>query len=423
VKYEISCPWADEHTHGREVAYVGQYEDGATWFNCYHAHCSERKWREFREKTVGARPLPEEFTVRSGSQKEEKRNQADRLIQYALDSGAELFVDHLGEPHALVTGTQAVALNSRSYPWLREMMWNKEQRSITAEALKTAAGILAAFALSSGNVRTLYTRSAFYEGKVYYWLGPERVLEVDSEGWRVRGEAPVLFRTIPNLRELPNPSAKGSWDGLEALVNLKKERDKRLFRAYLVTLPLEHIPRPIFQPTGVMDSGKSTPCRGIKRLLDPAAPESVRIDPREFLQKASHSYVVMLDNQNSLPEWAVDTLCRLVTGEADSKRKHYTNDEDFIYELKRGEGAGHLLERLVGKHLHLPGDVGVHGLYALRHHNGAVLWGDRAKGSQNLQRPNKVQQRKTRVQHEGDRLLVLSFGWHLGSSPLLSVRA
>jgi hypothetical protein len=266
---------------------------------------------------------------------EPKRNQADRLIQYALDTGAPLFVDQLGEPHALTNGTQAVPLNSRAYNWLRSLMWDKEERSPTAESLKNAVGMLSAFAVSASDVRPLYTRSAFHEGHIYYWLGPERIAEIDARGWRVRDSAPVLFRTIPNLRELPDPSARGSFDALDALVNLKSERDKRLFRAYVVTLPLEHVQRPIFQPTGVMGSGKSTACRAIKRALDPAAPESVRIDPRDFLQKASHSYVVMLDNQNSLPEWAVDTLCRLVTGEADSKRRHYTNDEDFIYELKR----------------------------------------------------------------------------------------
>jgi hypothetical protein len=43
----------------------------------------------------------------------------------------------------------------------------------------------------------------------------------------------------------------------------------------------------------------------------------------------------MLDNQNSVPEWAADTLCRLVTGEADSKRRLYTDDEDVIIELRR----------------------------------------------------------------------------------------
>jgi hypothetical protein len=61
----------------------------------------------------------------------------------------------------------------------------------------------------------------------------------------------------------------------------------------------------------------------------------VRFDPRDFLQKAMHAYVVMLDNQNTIPEWAADTLCRLVTGEADSKRRLYTDDEDFIIELRR----------------------------------------------------------------------------------------
>jgi hypothetical protein len=61
----------------------------------------------------------------------------------------------------------------------------------------------------------------------------------------------------------------------------------------------------------------------------------VRLDPRDFLQKAAHAYFVMLDNQNTIPEWAADTLCRLVTGEADSKRRLYTDDEDLIIELRR----------------------------------------------------------------------------------------
>ena len=84
-----------------------------------------------------------------------------------------------------------------------------------------------------------------------------------------------------------------------------------------------------------MGAGKTTIQRLLKRLVDPTAPETVRFDPRDFLQKASHAYLVMLDNQNTVPEWAADTLCRLVTGEADSKRRLYTDDEDVIIELRR----------------------------------------------------------------------------------------
>jgi hypothetical protein len=102
-----------------------------------------------------------------------------------------------------------------------------------------------------------------------------------------------------------------------------------------VTLALEHVGRPIFNASGAMGSGKTTIQRLIKRLLDPTAPETVRFDPRDFLQKAMHAFIVMADNQNTIPEWASDTLCRLVTGEADSKRRLYTDDEDFIIELRR----------------------------------------------------------------------------------------
>jgi hypothetical protein len=100
-------------------------------------------------------------------------------------------------------------------------------------------------------------------------------------------------------------------------------------------VPIPHIGRPILNASGAMGSGKTTLGRIVKRTYDPTAPETVRLDPRDFLQKAMHAYIIMLDNQNTVPEWASDTLCRLVTGEADSKRKLYTDDEDVIVELMR----------------------------------------------------------------------------------------
>lgn len=263
-----------------------------------------------------------------------KRSQPDRLIDYALDSGAELFVDQVGAPHTLVDG-EALTLNSRSYNWLRSLMWDEEEVSVSGEALKTAAEMLGAFAAKSGKVRELHTRSAFHDGAIYYQLRVGRIARISRDGWEFDQDPPVVFRSVPNLKPLPDPQPGGNLDALEDLVNLKSERDKRMFKVYAVTVALPHIPRPILQTTGVMGSGKTTAGRVIKRLLDPTSPETVRMDPRDFLQKSSHSYIVMLDNLNSIPEWGVDTLCRLVTGEADSKRSLYTDDEDFIYEMKR----------------------------------------------------------------------------------------
>jgi hypothetical protein len=268
----------------------------------------------------------------------DRRKQADRLIDYARARASSLFCDQMGMPHALLSG-EAIPLNTQAYKWLRREMLAREGIAPTGEALKTAVGMLAALAEDSGDVSELHTRSAFHEGAVYYYLRPGRVVRIARDGWTVlrkgHDDIPVMFREVRNLKPLPDPEPGGTLEDLQGFVNLKSGRDKRMFAAYVATLPFPHIPRPILQTTGVMGSGKTTAGRVLKRLLDPTAPETVRMDPRDFLQKASHCYIVMLDNVNSIPEWGVDTLCRLVTGEADSKRSLYTDDEDFIYEMKR----------------------------------------------------------------------------------------
>ena len=279
------------------------------------------EWDERQEE-----PTPEE--------KEDRRNQADRLIGYALEDVQELFVDQHSAPHALIAG-EPVPLTSRCYTWLRRLMWDEEGRSVSGEYLKMAAGTLSAHAEFSGESRELYTRAAWHEGVLYYELRPGKVVRVGPGGWTFEAKPPVLFRRYVNLKALPDPEAGGSLDVLDELVNLKSERDRRLFKTYLVTVPLEHVGRPIFNASGAMGSGKTTVGRVVKRTWDPTAPETVRFDPRDFLQKAMHAYIVMLDNQNTIPEWAADTLCRLVSGEADSKRRLYTDDEDVIIELRR----------------------------------------------------------------------------------------
>lgn len=289
--------------------------------------------------------------------KEDRRNQADRLINYALKDAGELFTDQHGAPHALAAG-EPLPLNSRCYSWLRRLMWDEEGKAVNGEYLKTAAGTLAAHAEFSGESRELHTRAAWLpeQDALYYELAPGRVVRVDRTGWNIEDSPPVLFRRYPNLKPLPDPVgyernrpgesersgvpedqsvASGAFGVLQDLVNLKSERDRRLFAAYLCTTPLPHIPRPILNAAGPMGSGKTTLGRICKRAVDPTAPETVRYDPRDILQKAAHAHAVMFDNLSSLSDAAADTLCKLVTGEADSKRRLYTDDEDVIVELRR----------------------------------------------------------------------------------------
>jgi len=268
----------------------------------------------------------------------ERRSQATRLIGYALASGARFLLDQFGQPHALADGVP-LALPRGAYPWLRRLFWQHEQRGVTGEALAEAGGTLEAFALHEGARVTLYVRSAWDAAsrRLFVWLGPRRILAIGAEGWRVLEDAPVLFRVYPTTGELPDPVAApiDALDDLLDLVAPADEAGRRLTLAWIGGAWLEHVARPILLHTGDAGAGKSTRQRVIKRLLDPTKPESIRLDQREIVQKLMHCQVALLDNLGSLPEWAIDTLCRAVTGEGDSKRRLYSDDDDVVYEFRR----------------------------------------------------------------------------------------
>jgi hypothetical protein len=258
---------------------------------------------------------------------------ADRLVYYVREAGWPLFVDQHAEAHTFVGG-QAVPI-SRSNRQLTELLYEHEEKAPSNDGLIGARRVLDMLAHKSGEVRHLHTRAAFHEGAVFYELTPSRVVRIDEHGWELDEDPPVFFRAVKNLKELPEPTRGGNLEDVTEWVNLKTEKDRRLFLTYVTLAPLPHIPRPILQTTGVMGSGKSTACRVVKRLADPTANEAVTIDRRDFLQKAAHCYILLLDNQNSLPEWFQDTLCRLVTGESDSKRVLYTDEEDLVWSMQR----------------------------------------------------------------------------------------
>ena len=258
---------------------------------------------------------------------------ADRLVRYVREARWPLFVDQHAESHTLVEG-EAVPISRTNRP-LTKLLFKHEGKAPSNDGLIGARRVLDMLAHDSGDVRESHTRAAYHEHAVFYQLAPDRVARIDENGWSLDPNPPVYFRAVKNLQPLPSPTPGGKLEEVAEWVNLKSDRDRRLFLAYVTLATLAHIPRPILQTTGVMGSGKSTACRIVKRLLDPTGTETVTADRRDFLQKAAHCYILLLDNQNSLPEWFQDTLCRLVTGESDSKRVLYSDDEDLVWSMRR----------------------------------------------------------------------------------------
>ena len=51
----IECPWADEHTSHTQFGTAVFEKDGKWAFHCFHDHCSDRGWADFRSKVAPLR--------------------------------------------------------------------------------------------------------------------------------------------------------------------------------------------------------------------------------------------------------------------------------------------------------------------------------------------------------------------------------
>jgi hypothetical protein len=125
------------------------------------------------------------------------------------------------------------------------------------------------------------------------------------------------------------------------LTNVYDEDNKLLAEVYLVSLfLLADLPKPMMIPHGIHGSGKSTFQEFIKLVVDPTAALTTAFPNNlaDLVQILSHSYLIFFDNVSEISQISSDQLCRAVTGSGFTKRGLYTNDEDFIYNMKRAVG-------------------------------------------------------------------------------------
>ena len=97
------------------------------------------------------------------------------------------------------------------------------------------------------------------------------------------------------------------------------------------------IPHPILYPYGDKGGGKSTLSKVMRSIVDPSLTQTLAMPTKqeELIQLFSHNYVAPFDNIDKVNGWQSDAICRAVTGEGSSKRRLFTDDDDFIYSFRR----------------------------------------------------------------------------------------
>ena len=267
----------------------------------------------------------------------------DRLLKWASENsdlccdGEEAYADVCIDGHR-----ETLPVRSKGFKrWLRRIYWERTGRGAPREALTHAEENLDAQAARAGQ-RRVYLRTATHGGKLYIDLcdRSRRVVEIDSEGWRVLSDPPeVRFRRPKTTEPLPEPVGGDAREGLSALHSFlnMNEGDFVLCVAWLLASLRDTGPYPLMVLTGEHGSAKSTMARLLRSLVDPARPPTTGMprNERDAAIAAHHHHVLAFDNLSGLPTWLSDTLCRLSTGGGYATRSLFTDDEEVVMEASR----------------------------------------------------------------------------------------
>jgi len=163
------------------------------------------------------------------------------------------------------------------------------------------------------------------------------VIRLDAKGWTIGGTAPVWFARTVLTGPMPTPTPGGDIDRLWQVVNVA-EPDRPLILAWLVAaLAFPDVAHPVLILAGEQGAAKSTATRALANLVDPSTtgPRTPPREPEQWVTSCQASWIVALDNLSRLSDWMSDAICRAVTGDADVKRRLYTDGEPVLFRFRR----------------------------------------------------------------------------------------
>jgi hypothetical protein len=225
-------------------------------------------------------------------------------------------------------------------------MWQADKRTPGGQGIEDAMGHLDGKALFAGEERPLDVRVAWHQGALWYDLGASAV-SIAKERWEIVAEPPILFKRFKANSPQVAPVSGGDIREFLAFTRLKTDRDRLLLLVQLAASFVPGFPRAAQVISGDQGASKTTRQELFKAVVDPSI--ALTLSPpdtaKDFVQQASHHWVLFYDNLASLPQWLSDCLCKAVTGQGFSKRELFSDDDDILYAFRRvvGLNAIHLV--------------------------------------------------------------------------------
>ena len=290
----------------------------------------------------------------------DENSKIDSLINLALapENTEKLFKDQYERVYAAVRlgddkHMEILSIDSIKYKrYLSKLCRENTGSSISDNSINTAITNLAAEAEFNGRIIPLHLRTAWGSDEngakkdcMYYDMcdAQRRIIEISKDGWRIINgsdkDIPVIFKRF-NQQAQVEPDRNYHSDVFEDLLNLtnvKNENHRHLIKVYIISTLIPEIDHVILTTYGPKGSAKSFLLELIKKLVDPSKPVLLNLhrNIEQFIQQVNHNYINYYDNVKFIPYWLSDEICKAVTGIGHTKRMHYTNDDELIYEHRR----------------------------------------------------------------------------------------
>lgn len=282
----------------------------------------------------------------SASEKETKKKDSDQNIAHKIiwhyRKYATLFHDQHNVPFIALdkNGAKILPIDSENfYGFISSVAFNDYNRSLSDNTIKKIILTLRGTALYGAYAKEYRLEVRHFKtdsNTLWYDLG-ENAVVIRPDGWRIVANPPILFKRFSHQERQVDPLSEGSIELLHKYVNIQDDKDWLIFQVFAITCFIPNFPKPLLVLNGAQGSGKSTPLRILKALIDPSKLKSLSVPKSvgELARVADHHSILFFDNLSKMPMDVSDNLCRLSTGDGFTKRKLYTDDDDVVYELQR----------------------------------------------------------------------------------------
>ena len=167
------------------------------------------------------------------------------------------------------------------------------------------------------------------------------VVVIRPDGWEVRSKSPVYFRRGRHAGALPVPTRDGDIDLLRTYLCPKDEDAWVLMLGWLLGAYSPHKGGYYIGAfSGPPGCGKTTAMRALKQLSDPTVkvtdgPNSLPRSPDDLATQANAAHTIWCDNLTKIPLLISNLLCEVSTGGSWTKRKLYSDLDEFAVSYRR----------------------------------------------------------------------------------------